>query len=271
MTTEPILVAVPNISEGQDSTLIARLARASPLLDVHPDPIHNRTVITFGGTPDDVIEASSALLERCVRTLDLRTHHGVHPRNGVLDVLPLVPFACTEDIARSAARRLAAAASGVGLPVYFYERAAEPVRALPDLRRALRSVDRPLPDVGPREPHPTAGVVCIAVRDPLIAFNVTVRAEATTIRQIANRLRALPSVRALAFPDQVSMNLVDPARTGPRSAFHAVQAAAGELGGDVGACQVVGLVPGYVLDETDGLPFAEPPKSIETALSERGA
>lgn len=271
MTTEPILVAVPNISEGQDATLIARLVRARPLLDVHPDPIHNRTVITLGGAPDDVIEASYALLERCVRTLDLRTHRGVHPRNGVLDVLPLVPFACTEDAARSAARRLADAAAGFGLPVYFYERAAEPVRALPDLRRALRRVDRPLPDVGPPEPHSTAGVVCIAVRDPLIAFNVAVRAEATTLRQIANRLRALPGVRALAFPEQVSMNLVDPARTGPRTTFRAVKAAASELGGDVGACEVVGLVPGYVLDELDGLPFAEPPRSIEEALSERDA
>lgn len=269
--SEPILVAVPNTSEGQDATLIGRLAHARPLLDVHSDPTHNRTVITFGGTPDDVVDASSTLLEHCVRTLDLRTHHGVHPRNGVLDVLPFVPFACTEDVARSAARRLAAAAAGFGLPVYFYERAADPVRALPDLRRALRRVDRPIPDVGPREPHPTAGVVCIAVRDPLIAFNVTVRAEATTLRQIASRLRALPDVRALAFPDQVSMNLVDPARTGPRSAFRAVQAAAADLGGDIGACEVVGLVPGYVLDELDGLPFAEPPKSIEAALSERGA
>lgn len=269
MTTEPVLVAVPNISEGRDTTLIGQLAAAGPLLDVHSDPVHHRTVITYGGGPDDVIDASNALLEHAAQTLDLRMHRGVHPRNGVLDVLPFVPLTCPEDVAQDAARRLAEVAASLGVPVYFYERAAYPVRSLPDLRRALRRTDRPAPDLGPREPHPTAGVMCIAVRDPLIAFNVTVRAEATVLRAIATRLRRLPAVRALAFSDQISMNLIDPARTSPRSAFRAVQAAAVELGADVGSCEVVGLVPDNVLAELEELPCSAPPRSVEAAIRER--
>ena len=95
MTTSPRrLECVVNVSEGRDEAVLATLsASAGPaLLDLHRDPHHHRAVLTLGGAPDDVATAARSLASATVRLLDLRTHEGVHPRLGVLDVVPFVPY-----------------------------------------------------------------------------------------------------------------------------------------------------------------------------------
>jgi glutamate formiminotransferase len=196
------------------------------------------------------------MLDRAVEQLDVRIHDGVHPRFGVVDVLPIVPFEASVEIARGIAQRLAAHADELHVPTYFYD----DENPLPQLRRILRSSNPPA--------HPTAGVLCIGVRSPLIAFNVNARTDMATAREIVRDLRKLPGVRALAFelPSrpllQISMNLMDPAQTGPKAAYQRIVA----LGVDVVDAETVGLVPQSSLAELDGLPLREPARSVEEAL-----
>jgi glutamate formiminotransferase len=220
------LRAIPNISEGRDPAKIAYIAGEDALLDIHADVDHNRAVLTYEA--DDLTDAINAMIERAVETLDIRTHDGVHPRFGVVDVLPFVG-----DGAESAAKRVA-----TDVPVYRYG----PDRSLPELRRWLRQTEH--------EVHPTAGVICVGVRGPLVAFNVNIDATLAEARAIAKRIRRR-QVRALAFdlPSrglvQVSMNLVDPYAFGPKDALELVDA-------NIVDCEIVGLVPDGV--EVDGLP-----------------
>lgn len=267
MSSPEILVAIPNISEGRDESLVRRVAVSGALIDVHSDPTHNRSVLTYAGAPASVVDAGAQVLERAMHGLDLTHHEGAHPRHGVVDVFPLVPYACREAVAEAAAARLSDAAVALGLPVYLYDGASPEGLPLPDLRRRLRSGRPPCPDAGPSRPHPTAGVVCIGIRGPLVAFNVYVRGAPVTLRSLARAMRRLPAVRALAFPDQISMNLIDPQRTGPRRAFEACAELAAAAGLPVESCEVVGLVPAAQLPELEGLPLRAPVRSIEDALT----
>jgi glutamate formiminotransferase len=227
------LRAIPNISEGRDTALVSRIAGTDALLDIHSDPDHNRSVLTYEG--DDLTTAVAAMIERAVATLDIRTHSGAHPRFGVVDVLPFVG-----DGADHAADEITwTIAQTVGVPVYRYGSD----RTLPELRRWLRTNEH--------ETHPSAGVICIGVRGPLVAFNVNIDATLDEARRIAKAIRG-PNVRALAFdlPSrglvQVSMNLVAPYELGPKEAFAMIDA-------NVVDCEIVGLVPDGI--STDGLPF----------------
>src|SRR5262247_2856332 len=94
----PVLECVPNVSEGRDRLVLARLADAIRgvagvrLADVHADPDHHRSVFSFLGAPDDVERAAVALADAVFASVDMRRHHGVHRRIGALDVLPFVPL-----------------------------------------------------------------------------------------------------------------------------------------------------------------------------------
>lgn len=237
------LLAIPNISEGRDAAKVTHVAGTDALLDVHIDPDHNRSVLTYGGDPDDVTNAVAAMIERAVSTLDIRTHTGAHPRFGVVDVLPFVG-----DGAEKAATGLVwTVAEGCGVPVHYYGRVASDQRTLPQLRRWLRETSPPA--------HPSGGVICIGVRDPLIAFNVTLDASLADAKRIAKEIRD-ENVRALGFdlPSrclvQVSMNLVAPHIVGPTEAFERINATSVD-------CEVVGLVPDGT--DTTGLPCANRP------------
>lgn len=256
-----ILLAVPNISEGRDEAKIARIAGARALLDLSSDPDHNRTVLTYGGEPDAVVDACFAMIERAVSELDIRTHSGMHPRFGVVDVLPLVPYDCDEETAHEAAAEITwRIAQGPGVPVLSYGRASAQNTALPELRRWIR--------VDPPDAHPTAGVICLGIRDLLIAFNVNIRGELADARRALPTLRELPGLRALAFPlpsralVQLSMNLTEISRTGPERAFQTVL----DLGFDVVDAEVVGLVPEQTLGQLAPIPLRHDPRSIEEAL-----
>ncbi len=264
MSADNILLAVPNISEGRDQEKVARVAGSDPaLLDVHSDVDHNRSVLTYGGEPEAVVAAVAAMIERAVSELDLREQQGVHPRFGVVDVLPFVPYSVAEEEALKAATGLVwTTAETSGVPIHFYERASEDRRTLPQLRRWLRETKPPV--------HPSAGVICVGVRDPLIAFNVNFEGSLREARLVAKQIRS-QDIRALGFelPSrglvQVSMNLVNPMGTGPAVACARV---AEELSQQVVDCEVVGVVPDAVVDQLEGLPLRSPARSIEQALKE---
>src|SRR5919201_856413 len=127
-----LLECVPNVSEGRDATALDAIAAAIRavggvrLLDRHADADHHRSVFTFVGSPAAAIEAALAAAHEAVRRIDMRTHAGVHPRIGAVDVVPFVPLGgLTLADAVTAARQFGASfAAATGIPVFFYGAAA---------------------------------------------------------------------------------------------------------------------------------------------------
>lgn len=279
------LLAVPNISEGKNPELLAeleRLARTSGarVLDVHADPVHNRSVFTLTGTSKELLNACVALAGLAASRIDLSHQGGVHPRLGAMDICPFVPHDSEMSEAVALARETAVAiGTSVGLPVYLYGHAATPARALPDLRRggieALRerALDAMPPDAGPRSIDPRRGVVCVGARGPLIAFNVWIEAEVEHAQTIARSVRG-PTIRALGFPistteSQVSMNLVEPEITGIEEAFAAVSREAEHRGVEISGTELVGLVAERFLPSPDATVtrlLKQPGHSLEASL-----
>ncbi|HKI95057.1 MAG TPA: hypothetical protein VJ992_07180, partial [Gemmatimonadales bacterium] len=114
-----LIECVPNFSEGRDARVLAELAAAITavsgvqLLDIHADPTHHRSVFTFCGAPEPVLEATLAAAAVAVRRIDLTRHHGVHPRMGAIDVVPFVPLAgATMDDCVTLARQFGARIAG---------------------------------------------------------------------------------------------------------------------------------------------------------------
>ena len=230
-----------NVSEGRDETTLAALSDAGGdcLLDVHADPYHHRSVYTLAGEPASVEQSVLDLVSRAIALVDLGAHEGVHPRLGVADVIPFVPYRVPVSRALAARERVARALASRGVPCFFYG----PERSLPEVRKqAFTTLS---PDLGPPRPHPRAGASCLGVRPVLVAYNLVVDADLETARRLARRLRR-PTVRALAFrtgeETQVSFNLIEPATTGPELVYDEVAAAV-----VVKRAELVGLVPADVL------------------------
>jgi len=273
----PIALAVPNVSEGRDSTVIAALVDAivdtgTRVADVHSDRDHNRSVLTLAADPLTLIDGLVALAEVCIECVDLRRHEGAHPRIGSLDVAPIVALE-PEDLplARETAVALAdRLGHELDLPVFLYGAvASSPERVRPaDFRRdGYDRLDERVregelvPDAGPPRMHPTAGAVLVGARPPLIALNVWLDdGSVIDARAIAARVRetggGLPGVRALGLylPEaglaQVSMNLEDYRRASPRMVVDAVRREAGKVGAVAGDCELVGLIPRAALSDT---------------------
>jgi glutamate formiminotransferase len=274
-----LVECVPNFSEGRKPEVIDQLVEAIQLvptacvLDTHLDPDHNRSVITFVASRENVAAAAVAAVGLAGRLIDMRAHQGVHPRLGATDVLPFVPIrGVTMDdcvaIAHHAGERIAAE---LAIPVFFYERAAlrpdrvnlEDVRrgALELLREEIVTEPSRTPDAGPLMVHETAGAIAVGARPFLIAFNVNLATRDITIaRQIARTVRArhggLHFVKALGFElstrglVQVSMNLVNYESTGMTAAYNAVRDETERLGVDIDSTEIVGLVPQNALDRS---------------------
>lgn len=284
-----VVECVPNISEGRDKQVyeaVAAAAAATPgvrLLDVDPGMETNRTVITFVGEPDAVLEGAYRLIARSRELIDMRRHHGAHPRMGATDVCPFVPVVgvtmddCV-DLARRLGRRVG---EGLGVPVFLYEFAATrpdrrslaAVRAgeYEALAKKLKKKDFE-PDFGPAELVPEFGAVAIGARKFLVAYNVNLNTRdkrwanrvafdvrekgRTVVRQDGvetTRPGMLKAVRAVGWsiPEygcaQVSMNLVDLDETPLHVAFDACDASARERGMRVTGSELVGLVPRSVI------------------------
>ncbi len=265
-----LVLCVPNFSEGRQEAVIAeiRAAIASAgvrILDTHRDPSHNRSVMTFMGEPEAVLEAAFAGAACAARRIDLRQHRGEHPRMGAVDVIPFVAFGgfplerCVE-LAHRLGKRIAA---NLLIPVYYYGAAArdperrelERVRraGFEELREQIHTPDRQ-PDEGPTQVHPSAGAVAIGARLPLIAYNVNLRTRDPAVAQkIAQRIRAssggLPAVKALGFwledrgMCQVSMNLTDYRVTGLWAVSRAVAELAQSYGVELAGSEIVGTLP----------------------------
>ncbi len=260
------LLAVPNISEGRRTEVIEAigLAFGVPLLDVHSDPDHHRSVFTFAGGPGELAEATLNGVREAVARIDLRRQAGAHPRVGAIDVAPIVYL---QDSDRGAACAEALVlADGLGeqleLPVLLYGVLAGG-RTRASLRRggpgalAERLADGGLrPDYGPARLHPTAGAVLVAARPPLVAFNVEL-APGVTEREavaIAAQIReggedGLPGVRAIGLwlehknVAQVSTNVED-----HRGASLAQVVTAIERRASIGETELVGLAPKAAFD-----------------------
>jgi glutamate formiminotransferase / 5-formyltetrahydrofolate cyclo-ligase len=258
-----LLECVVNVSEGRDEGVLGELAAAcgAALLDRHTDPAHHRSVFTLVGE-----DAPRDLARAAVERLDLRRHSGVHPRLGVVDVVPFVPLAGTPmDVAEAARDGFALwAADALGLPCYLYGTG----RSLPEVRR--RAFVDLAPDVGLPAPHPTAGACCVGARGPLVAYNVWLaEPDVARARQVAAAVRS-PAIRALGLAVgprvQVSLNLVDPSIVGPAEAYDMVAALV-----PVAGAELVGLLPADVLERVPAQRWAAldlgPDRTIEARLN----
>lgn len=261
-----MLECVVNISEGRRREVIDSIAAAAgaELLDVHTDPHHNRSVLTLVGE-----SAPRAVTEAAVRRLDLASHSGVHPRIGVVDVVPFVPLeeASLAD-AQAAQERFARwLAAELGIPAFLYGEA----RSLPEVRKhAFQDLS---PDFGPDEPHPRAGAVAVGARPPLVAWNVYLRAESPQdvtldeAKRIATQIRG-PHLRALGLQVgdevQVSMNLVAPDELGPAEAWDLIASQ-----GPAFRSELVGLVPRSVLQRVPQARWAQLDLSLDRTIEVR--
>jgi glutamate formiminotransferase/formiminotetrahydrofolate cyclodeaminase len=184
-----LLECVPNFSEGRDLDVIRQITariesvEGATLLHLDPGKATNRTVVTFAGPPEAVVEAAFRAIAAAAELIDMRRHHGEHPRMGATDVCPLVPISGinmeeTAELARRLGERVG---RELGIPVYLYE-AAQPDPARKDLSviRAgeYEGLPRKLldpawkPDFGPAAFNPKSGATVIGARDFLVAFNV---------------------------------------------------------------------------------------------------
>ena len=185
----PLIECVPNFSEGRDPLVIEQITQAIravegvSLLNVDPGKATNRTVVTFVGSPEAVVEAAFQAIRRASQLIDMRKHQGEHPRMGATDVCPLIPLQgiSMEETALWAKRLGQRVGEELGIPVFLYEYAAtdERWRNLANIRAgeyegmaAKLAGEGFVPDFGPKALNPQAGVTAIGARDFLIAYNV---------------------------------------------------------------------------------------------------
>ena len=256
-TLRLVLETVINVSEGQDPRRLTAIGAAAgtALLDVHLDPDHHRSVFTIATAEAGGTEAAARrLVTVALEDLDLREHRGVHPRLGVVDVVPFVALTPTPpDVAVAAAHAFGDwLARTHHVPVFFYADAAANNRTLPCVRRdAFHEL---APDRGPNQPNPRLGATAVGARPPLIAVNVELDTSdlkiATRIaRETRERDGGLLGVRTLGFrletrgTVQVSMNLVDLTATSLERACTEVRDRARLAGVHTLRVELVGLMP----------------------------
>jgi len=272
-----IIESVPNFSEGRNAAVIEQLvnivrgAAGVRLLDYSSDANHNRTVITYAGSPEAVGDVSVALAEKAVELIDLTKHSnenpGEHPRIGAVDVMPFVPV---EDVSMDecvALSRVVAARiyNECGLPVYLYENSAtaDNRKNLADIRRGQfeglsEKMKRPewRPDFGEPAPHKTAGAVAVGARGFLIAFNINLNTNDITIAQnIAKIIRqsngGLDCVKAIAVKlddcAQISVNITDYKKAPLYRVLEFVKFEAARYGAAVLNTELIGLAPADAL------------------------
>ena len=270
-----LVEAIPNFSVGSDIAVIEGLAdivRRAPgctLLDYSWDASHNRSVFTLVGDIGTIGDCCVDLVKYAAEKIDMTEHIGEHPRMGATDVMPFVPvknMTMEECVALSkeVGQRIADAA---GIPVFLYEESASK-----DSRRNLAAVRKGqfegmaekmqqpawAPDFGPSKPHPTAGVVAVGARMPLIAFNVNL---STADVDIANNIAKIVRGSSGGFKyvkgigimledrnvAQVSMNLVNFEGTPIYRVVELIRAEAARYGIHIIGTELIGLAPAKAL------------------------
>ena len=278
------LVAVPNFSEGRSErvieTLEASLGGCARVLNRHFDPQHNRSVFTIAAKPTRLVEGLVAGAREAINVIDLRSHQGLHPHIGALDVCPVVwQDEDRHEDAREAARKVAREIADLGIPIFFYgELASSPERyerayfrngGPAELARRMESGELE-PDLGPSEPHPTAGATLVTAREPLVAFNVELDTLDTEVaREVAAGLReaggGLAGVRALGLPRevgrcQVSVNVQDPIGVPLARVVAEIKRLAAQRGARPVDAELVGLAPAAALE---GYPDEPPIRNFD--------
>ncbi len=271
-----IVECVPNFSEGRNKETIDAIAKAiedTPgcvLLDVDPGQSTNRTVVTFVGSPDAVVEGAINSARVARERIDMLTHQGEHHRMGAMDVCPFIPVAnvtmeeCVA-ISKTFGER---AAKELDIPIYLYEESSEKDyrKKLPQIREGQYEAikDRIIlpewkPDYGPAKFDPQWGATVTGARFFLIAFNVNLLSTPNQAHRIALNLREagrgdddpgrFKDVKGMGwYVDeynlaQVTVNLNNYKVTAPHTLFEAVKEEAGKLNVAVAGSEMVGLVP----------------------------
>ncbi|MBQ7060890.1 MAG: glutamate formimidoyltransferase, partial [Clostridia bacterium] len=245
------------------------------LLDYSSDASHNRSVITFMGNPEGVMNAAVALAKKAVELIDLNHHQGEHPRMGAVDVCPLIPLKdCTKEETVEYSKQLGERIwTEAGVPVFLYEDSASaPHRVnLADIRRGqfegmAEKVKDPMwtPDFGGAQIHPTAGCTAVGCRMPLVAFNINLSTDNVDIaKAIAKIIRrkngGFDCVKSNGFLieidadeekgipaqkyAQVSINMTDFNRTPLYRVVEVTKAEARRWGVWVTGTEIIGLTP----------------------------
>ncbi len=266
-----LIECIPNFSEGRRPEVVEKLGAAIAgvdgvqLLDVQSDATHNRSVVTFVGEHEPIVEAAFRGIRAAAELIDLNEHEGAHPRFGAADVVPFVPLraddmgACVA-AARSLAPRVAAE---LEIPAFLYEDAARRPehrnlavirgKGFEELRDVIASDPARRPDEGAPRVHPTAGAVAIGARFPLIAFNVNLESGDLDLaqriaREIRERDGGMRCVKAMGLLldegfVQVSMNLTDYRVTSMADVVAAIAERADDAGVAIRESEVVGLLP----------------------------
>jgi glutamate formiminotransferase/formiminotetrahydrofolate cyclodeaminase len=281
-----IVECVPNFSEGRDMDVIEKITGeikkidGAELLDVDPGKDTNRTVVTFAGVPDAVLEAAFQAIKKAAELIDMSKHTGAHARQGATDVCPFVPVSgvtmedCVE-IAKNLGQRVA---EELNIPVYLYEHAAttEERRSLAWIREGeyealpqKLKTDTYKPDFGEPIFNAKSGATVIGAREFLIAYNINLNTRDVSIaRKIANRIRekgrmvknketgkreqvpgALKAVRGVGWyideynMAQLSFNLLNYNITPVYRVFEEAERFAREFGVRVTGSELVGLMP----------------------------
>lgn len=273
-----IIECVPNFSEGRDKEKIESIAdcfrgkSGVKLLDYSGDADHNRSVVTVAGEPEAIKYAVIEAIGKAIELIDLNKHSGEHPRMGAVDVVPFIPIknvtideaiALSQEVAKEVGVRF-------NLPVFLYEASATTQHRenLADIRRGefeglsdkMRLTEWKS-DFGPETPHPTAGVVAIGARKPLIAYNINLNtnnikianAIAKKVRHSSGGMRYCKAIgiylkeRDIA---QVSTNLTDYTKTSIYSVHEMVRMEAKRYGVSIIGSEVIGLVPMAALAES---------------------
>lgn len=278
-----IVECVPNFSEGRDEAVLARILEALRacgeirVIDGSMDHDHNRSVVTFLGTPDGVARAAHAACRTALDLIDMRDQKGAHPRIGAVDVVPFIPVRDMDMREAVALARDFGTAFGErnGVPVYFYGEAArkEERRTLAFLRKGgyerlkeKMTDPRWTPDAGPAAFNPKSGASAVGARDILIAFNINLgTGDLSVAREIAAAIRqsggGLKHVQAMGVYlvsrgiAQVSMNLTNYRETAIRKVYEAVRERAAARGVEILESELIGCVPREALAEGDAEAF----------------
>jgi len=273
-----LIECIPNFSEGKDQSILDALSdivtshKGVALLDVKPDVSHNRTVFTFVGEPQAVADTAFLLCEKATELIDLRRHRGEHPRMGATDVIPFVPVknvSIEECVALSkvVAKRIW---EELAIPVFLYEASASSSNRvnLAAIRKGqFEGMPEKLkqeewqPDFGKPQIHPSAGVVAVGARAPLVAFNINLNTDDLAIASaIAKKIRGSSGgytyIKAIGVKleergiVQVSMNMVNTDKNPLYQAMEAVRFEARRYGVSVVGSEIIGLTPAKALYES---------------------
>ena len=305
---QPIIECVPNFSEGVDLNIIKQITdqvetvEGVRLLNVDPGKATNRTVVTFVGNPEAVIEAAFLAIKKAGELIDMSKHKGEHPRMGATDVCPLIPIAniSMEETAKYAQQLAERVGKELQIPVYLYE-AAQPNKSRNNLSviRAgeyegfFKKIKQPewKPDFGPAEFDAKRGGTVIGARDFLVAYNINLNTTSTRranaiafdVREAGrnvvengvkvNKPGTLKSVKAIGWyieeygVAQISMNLTNINTVPVHIAFDEVCKKADARGIRVTGSELVGLVPLKSL--TDAGKYFLKKQKRSTGVSER--